>query len=101
MTKITPDDWEAEQVARHRSQTDKHADHKDPRKCPICSSDLERTGEGGRFKNQCGHCHAVLATELVCEQCQTRRVWRGSLGIACHGCGHAYEGPAAGSEPAQ
>ena len=89
MPKMNADEWEEEQVPRHKSQTDARAEHKDPRRCPVCSGPLAKTEEGGRYEQSCGQCRAVLATELVCTHCHTRRVWRGSLGTFCHGCGHS------------
>ncbi len=91
MVKVTLDDWEDEQVPRHKSQTDALAEHKDPKRCPVCSEPLEKTGDGARYERRCRQCRAVLATELVCQQCHTRRIWRGPRGVVCHGCGHPHE----------
>jgi hypothetical protein len=82
-------DLENEEIPKHISKTDKLALHKDPKLCPICTAKLEKIGQGTRRKNQCASCNAVLAKELKCTRCGTNRVWRGTKGKYCHGCGHA------------
>ena len=87
MPKVEPGQWEEEQIPRHRSQTDARAEHKDPRRCPVCTGPLEKWDGGERYATSCGQCRAELVPELLCAHCHTRRVWRGALGVFCHGCG--------------
>lgn len=88
MSKVNLSDIEKGEIPRNISATDKRALHKNPRLCPVCTGKLERIGKGTRFKNSCGHCNAVLAKELKCKMCSQNKIWRGSKGIFCHGCGH-------------
>lgn len=91
MVKIRAEEWEEEQIPRHKSQTDAFAEHKDPRRCPVCSEPLKRIEGPARYESRCRHCRAVLATEFVCQHCHTRRIWSGPKGVVCHGCGRSYE----------
>ena len=72
-----------------KRKVSKRAQRRDPKLCPLCAKRLSRVAKGTRRKNQCYECKAVLAKELNCIQCNTNRVWRGPLGIVCHGCGYA------------
>lgn len=83
------ENFEENEVPKHKSKTDKLALHKDPKRCPVCAAKLEKIGKGTRRKNQCMTCKAVLAKEIMCQRCGTNRVWRGPKGMRCHGCGHA------------
>lgn len=88
MGKVNLDEIEKSEVARYISSTDKRASHKNPRLCPVCTHKLEKIGKGTRFKNACSRCNAVLAKELKCKMCGQNKLWRGSKGIYCHGCGN-------------
>lgn len=82
---------EEDDIPGHKSKTDKFSERKDSAKCPVCSAKLKRNGKGTKRQNRCESCNATLAKELKCEHCRTNRVWRGSLGSYCHGCGHRYD----------
>jgi len=85
--KVKLEEVEKSEVAKNVSKIDKRASHKNPRLCPVCTSKLEKIGKGTRYKNSCSHCNAVLAKELKCKMCGQNKLWRGSIGIFCHGCG--------------
>ena len=87
LVKINLDKMEKNETAKNISNVDRRASHKNPRLCPVCTSKLEKIGKGTRFKNSCLHCNAVLAKELKCKMCGQNKLWRGSKGIFCHGCG--------------
>lgn len=81
----------SQEEAKGYGKTNKRAKHKNRLLCPVCTRKLEKIGSGTRRKNQCTVCKAVLAKELTCERCNKNRVWRGSDGIVCHGCGHSHK----------
>lgn len=81
------DEIEREQVPKNISKMDKHAPHKNPKRCPACTAKLDKNGKGTKYRNGCSACRATLAQELKCRYCNTHRVWRGSKGKVCHGCG--------------
>jgi len=85
--KVSLEEIEKSEIAKHISSTDKRASHKSPRLCPACTNKLEKIGKGTRYKNSCSQCNAVLAKELKCKTCGKNKLWRGSKGIFCHGCG--------------
>ena len=90
MSKLMSSEIESEEITKHPSKKDKLAPRKDPKRCPVCTKKLNKTGKKTRHKHECDYCHAVLAKELTCIYCNTNRVWRGPMGSFCHGCGHRY-----------
>jgi hypothetical protein len=58
--------------------------------CPLCGESIEKTARGGRRKYSCESCGATINRLLICDRCGTRRVWQGSKGSACSGCGAPY-----------
>lgn len=63
-------------------------ERRDPARCPLCGAGLGRIANRTRFQHRCAECNATLQAELWCTHCNTQRVWRGSGGAYCHGCGH-------------
>lgn len=77
------------QIERNRSvgSIDHRASRKRSGRCPVCTAALAKNAKGTRYEYRCGECHAVFQRELRCLSCGTNRVWAGSLGRWCKGCG--------------
>jgi len=88
MSKVNKEQIEQKDIQRYFSRVDRLTSRKDLKRCPVCTEKLQKNSKGTRYKNNCSLCHAVLAKELTCSHCNTNRLWRGSKGIYCHGCGH-------------
>src|SRR5512133_591348 len=63
----------------------------DPNACPICGARIQKTASGGRRKHSCEECGASINKAEVCASCGTRRIWQGTKGTACRGCGATYK----------